>query len=125
MERLSFIEHKGKKILYADYRDLCGADAREEIAALVKAEMELIAKQPKKSLLTLTDVTNIHVCKEVNELLTQMTAHNKPYVKKAAVLGVTGVKAAFYNIMMALSDRKIKIFDDIEEARDWLVSDKK
>jgi len=122
MERVSFIEHKGKKILFGNYANLCGECSLEEIMEVIKFETELIAKQAKKSLLTLTDVTGIYVCKDVNDALTTMASQNRPHVKKAAVVGISGIKLTFFNIMMALSDRKVKVFNDIEAAKDWLVS---
>lgn len=118
MERVQFIEHKGKKILFCNYADINQVD---EAVRLTGEEKKMVAGNPPASLLVLTDVTNLVVDKRIDDALTEMIRSNKPYVRRSAVLGVTGFKKTVYNIMMALTGREIKIFTDLDAAKDWLV----
>jgi hypothetical protein len=50
------------------------------------------------------------------------TTHNKPYVKAAAIIGISGIKKIIFEAVMMFSRRKIHIFNDMTEAKDWLVT---
>lgn len=113
---VSFINHKGKKILLIDFS---GRKAEEVINIIAEAK-ELIKKQPEKSLLTLTDGTNTRFDPKVAEGLKEFAAHNKPYVRAGAVVGITGIVKIVYNAVMKFSGRNLPAFDDIETAKDWL-----
>jgi hypothetical protein len=85
--------------------------------------MALMRQQPEKSALVLSDVTNIYLEKELSDLFTEMVEHNKPYVKRSAVVGVSGFKKSIHNIMMALTGRDIRICTDMESAKEYLVQE--
>ena len=51
----------------------------------------------------------------------QFSAHNKPYVKAAAVVGITGLKKIIFGAVMAFSRRNLESFEDMEQAKRWLV----
>ena len=116
MERIQFIEHKGRKLLYLNFAN-CAPD--EILATVVKAKAT-IASQPRESVYTLTDVTNAGFNSKVSEALKEFVIHNKPYVKAAGVVGVTGLRQIIYNAVMKLSGRKLTAFDTMAEAKDWL-----
>ena len=81
----------------------------------------MISTKPMNSLLTLTDVTNARFNDEVGDGMKQFSAHNKPYVKAAAVVGITGLKKIIFGAVVAFSKRNIESFDDVEQAKRWLV----
>ena len=56
-------------------------------------------------------------------LVKDMAAANGPYVKRAAVVGVSGLQGLIYSAVQAFSNRKIPNFSSKEEALDWLVED--
>ncbi len=118
MERIQFIQHKGKKILHLD---LSGAKVTEVIQ-LIREATPVIAAQPEKSIRTLTDVTNMKFDSGATEALKQFTRHNKPYVIAGAVVGVTGLKQIIYNAVLKFSGRNIVAFDTLEQAKDWLAT---
>ena len=99
MSRITFIEHKGKEILFCDYSHL-KREEKETIIKTVNEEVNIIAQQPLDSLLVLTDITGTYVDKEIDDKFTEMIKRNKPYVKRSAVLGIEGLKKTIYNIMM-------------------------
>ncbi len=118
MERIQFIQHKGRQILHLDLTNAKAA----EVVQLVHDATPVIAAQPAKSLRTLTDVTDMNFNTEAAEALKQFTKHNKPFVIAGAVVGVTGLKQIIYNAVLKFSGRNIVAFDTLEQAKDWLAT---
>lgn len=116
MERVQFIQHKGKKILHINFAD-CKAD---EVLTVIDQSKAVIRTQALQSVFTLTDVTNTAFNSKVSDALKEFVVHNKPYVVAAAVVGVTGLKQIIYNAVMKFSGRKLTAFDSLAEAKDWL-----
>jgi hypothetical protein len=118
MERIKFIEHKGKKILHLDF-----TQARaDEVIQIIREAKGVIAAQPEKSILTLTDVTNIKFNSAAADAMKEFASHNKPYVSAAAVVGVTGLKQVIYNAVVRFTGRNLVAFDSHGQAKDWLVT---
>ena len=118
MKRVRFIQHNGKEILSLNFAN---CDAREAHAIIDQAKM-VISSSPEQSLLTLTDVTNIRFDDTLNERMKEFAAHNKPYVKAAAVVGVTGLKKILFEAAMIFSKRKLHTFETLDQAKTWLSS---
>jgi hypothetical protein len=118
MERVQFIQHKGKKILHLNFAD-CSA---EEVLKTIELSKAAIRTQSPGSVYTLTDVTNTAFNSKVSEAMKEFVVHNKPYVVAAAVVGVTGLKQVIYNTVMKFSGRKLTAFDTLAEAKDWLAA---
>ena len=116
MERVQFIQHKGKKILHLNFAD-CKAD---EVLTVIDQAKAAIRTQALRSVLTLTDVTNTAFNSKVSDAMKEFVMHNKPYVVASAVVGVTGLKQIIYNAVMKFSGRKLTAFDSLAEAKDWL-----
>lgn len=116
MERVSFVNHGGKEILLLDFSHMKAAEA----IAMIEHARGVISSRPENSLLTLTDVTDIRFNDDLSRVMKEFTAHNKPYVRAAAVVGVTGLKRIIYNAVIAFSRRNITTFDDREAAKRWL-----
>lgn len=96
--------------------------ADEEIYAAMDEAKRLIAKEPPGSVLTVTDVTGGHFDSKMAEAFKAFTAHNKPYVKAAAVVGVTGMLKVLYMAVTKFSGRQIQMFDNLGAAKDWLAA---
>ena len=116
MERVQFIQHRGKKIMHINFAD-CKAD---EILAIIDQAKAAIRTQAQQSVLTLTDVTNSAFNSKVSDALKEFVVHNKPYVVASAVVGVTGLKKIIFNAVMKFSGRKLTAIDSLAEAKDWL-----
>lgn len=117
-ERVKFIEHQRKKILLLDFSN----SDTEQVLKIIEAAKRLIRTKPEGSLLTLTDVTNARFDDEVGKGLKEFTLHNKPFVRAAAVVGVTGLKRIIFGAVVAFSKRKLEAFDSREQAKSWLIS---
>lgn len=117
MDRVNFITHQGKKILLIDFSN-CKA---EEVLATIEQAKAVIKRQPLNSLLTLTDSTGALFNDQVTAELKEYTAHNRPYVRAGAVVGITGLRKIIYDAVLLFSKRKLATFDSLEEAKNWLV----
>lgn len=117
-ERVKFITHQDREILYLDFSN----SKADEVLKIIEDAKEVIRTKPEKSILTLTDVTNARFNDEVGASMKQFAAHNKPYVRAGAVVGITGLKKIIFGAVMAFSKRNLESFDDIEAAKRWLAA---
>ncbi len=115
-EALSQISHKGKTITIEDYTNC----TKEEVLRRVAEVMAWTARQSASSLLTLTDVTNQNFDKETIAAFKNLAAHNKPYTKAGALVGISGLLRIAYAAVMTFSGRSMPIFNTRQEALDWL-----
>ncbi len=118
--RVMFIRHNNKEILFINLAK-CSED---EFKTEFEKAREIISQQPPHSLLTLTDFTDIKYNREMVMFLREVAAYNKPFVKAAAVVGVTGMEKIIYDAVIKLTRRKIELFNTLEAAKDWLVEQK-
>ena len=118
MERTRFIEHQGHRILLLDYSDIQRGD---EALPAIQRSKEVVAAQPKGSLLVMTVVRNARYNSEVLAAMKDLAAHNAPYVKASALVGMGGLHRIAYQAVILFSRRTIKTFDSEDEALDWLV----
>jgi len=80
--------------------------------------------KPFFCLAPLADVTDAAFNSELTHALQKFTSENKPYVIAAAVVGITGLKEIILDAVAKFSRRNFKIFDNLDEAKDWLVAEK-
>ena len=118
-QRLQFEVHAGQRILVIDYSH-CNVEQMKE---LIEITHTLIASQLPNSVLTLSDVTGATFNIEVVEQIKELTRHNAPYVRKGALIGVTGLQALIYSAVQSFSKRNIPLFNNKEEALKYLLTD--
>ena len=119
MDRTRFIEHRGHRIILLDFRDL-----REAALALgeIQKAREFFARQaPDGSHLTLTDARDCLYNSETLTAMKELTRHNKPYVRAAAVVTSNALHRVAVTAIGLFSKRKIQVFAEPEAAKDWLV----
>lgn len=117
-KRVKFITHHKKEILFLDFSNTLP----HEVLQTIEVAKRVISARPEGSILTLTDVTNARFNEAVSDGLKKFTAHNKPYVKAGAVVGVTGLKRIIFSAVIAFSRRNLEAFDDVEQAKHWLAT---
>ncbi len=117
--RIQFVTHQGKRVLFLDYshRDAAGLNTLSEEGHRV------ISREAPNSLLTLTDVTATSFDQQSVELLKARVAANAPYVRRAAVVGLSGLQRLIYEAVKLFTKRSIRAFSTRQEALDWLVKD--
>ena len=117
---VKWIEHKGRRILYVDYR---GAKNEEEmLSVLYKSNEEEKASSEKVTVLANFENTyaSSKYMDEVNRLGKEVT---KNIVDKTALIGIVGIKKILVNSFIRFTgDNNLKIFDNEDNAKEWLVS---
>ena len=119
---VNYIQYKGKKILYVDYRNMTGEQTAEAIANLEEEAKEM-RTWTKKGLI-LTDFRNAKASAEymahAKKLGKEVFAEK---IQKSAALGITGVKNILLQAYNAFSKDKLVPFNSEEEAKEWLIKD--
>ena len=114
---ISWIEHKGQKILFIDLK---GA-AKEEMVHTVEAQKKMIDQSPEPVLL-LNDFRDTIATEQYMERAKKYGKEQKDKIKKTALLGITGMKKVLVLAYIQFSgNTNTKIFNDIEEAKEYLV----
>ena len=117
-EHVRFIEHKGCQILLIDFAECQPIEFLERI----RYARSVIGRQPPGSTRTLTVVTKARFNGQVSEAMKEYTSHNKPYVRAAAVVGLSGLQEIVYNVIIKLTGRNIATFSEVGTAKDFLAS---
>lgn len=119
MPEVSFITHKGVRILYENFSQV----KSEEVDDIIKKAKAIIHKESLNSILALVNVKDTHFDMTITSALKNFTKSNTPYVKFAAVYGVEGLKEVIYRGVLSFTGRKnIILFKTLEEAKDFLVT---
>ncbi len=120
-QRLHFITHNNHKILWCDY----SRSGESEMIELLRKAVEL-GKTSGSSLKILTDFSSTPKCPEFNKLLKGYGKefHNDGVDVKVAILGIDSpLKRVVVNATMVITRIKnVKLFENREEALDWLTS---
>jgi hypothetical protein len=112
-----WILHKGKKILHISYIDL----SPEKRLDQVREATRMIVESGSKECLSVSDLTGCFVDRAFIELAKQQSKISLPLTRKAAVVGVTGIKRILLDAVNAISPKARKPFDTVDLAKEWLV----
>ena len=119
MQLATFTRHKGKMLLSLDFSGLDIEEARQ-VSEYAKG---MITRMPKGAVLTLVNVKDVQFDEAFKELSGDLAQYNKPYVLAGAVVGVEGWRKLLFWATTKLTGRtNLKLFGDLEGAKDWLVS---
>ena len=116
--RVQFIEHGGKRVLFINYSNCNGA----MLKIVAQEGHKVISGEQPGSVLTLNDVSGTSFDHESVAVLKSMVAANAPYVRRAAVVGISGLQSLIYDAVQAFSKRKIPNFPTRQEALEWLIA---
>jgi hypothetical protein len=117
--RVRFIEHAGRRVLFINYSHCDVA----MLKAVAEEGHRAIAQEEPDSVLTLNDVTGTTFDKESVAVLQEKVAANARYVRRAAVVGISGLQRLIYEGVQAFSRRRIPNFESRQEALSWLVKE--
>lgn len=105
-------------MLYGDFsgfkRDIDG------LRAEVRAADEEIVRRPAESVLAIADLTDTVTSREVVDLFKASATATKGYVRKQAVVGVTGIQKILAQAVAFFSGQSMHLFDSVDKAKDWL-----
>lgn len=117
MERIQFLEHKGKQVLLIDFTDC----SPQEVMVISTAVKEVIRRQAKGTVLALADFTGATFNKEAVTRIKEVTTFDAPYVKRAAWVGTESLPETYFKAIQTFSTREFVPFKNREEALEWLV----
>lgn len=118
MAHVRFIQYKHAELLHIDFS---ATKSLVDFLAVIDEATSMIASRPLNSLLTLSDFTNSYFDSGVSAPLKEYVAHNKPYVKAGAVVGMSPIRKIIFDAVLFFSRRdNLKIFTDLESAKEWL-----
>ena len=113
---VSWIEHKGKKILYADHRGLKDDDLIEQLSRVV--ELVLAEDEP---VLLLENIGGLTISSDILSEVKRQYKRAKPNLERAAIIGVTGAKRILVLAVNKISGIDERTFSTDEKAKDYLV----
>jgi hypothetical protein len=121
MPSISFIMHKGVRIVYQDLSN----SKPDEILAHIERARSLVAIQRKHSALVLINVKGAGFNLSVTNTLREFAKTNAPYVKYTAVYGVEGLQEVIFRGIITFTGRKnIILVKTLEEGKEFLASQK-
>lgn len=116
--RVSQIEHEGVRILYQDFR---GLQRLEDANAAFEQSRVAVLAAGQAGALILTDFTGSRFNAQMVEAAKQLAAHNKPYVKASALVGLSGLQTVLFTGVNQSAEREIQWFNDVDAAKGWLI----
>ena len=120
MSSVKFTEHQGGKVLIVDFSD--SSDVHSVMKTVEDTITLVAATNQPASLLGLIDLSGVRLTKELLAAIKRMAAHNRPYMKFVAIVGLRGVRAIMLRLMLRLRKRtNHKLLRSRQEALDWLV----
>ncbi len=117
VDRVKWMEHKGKRILYEDFS---GLQDQKEIFQVTDFSTALICKQPESSVLLLTNVTGARYNPSIIRRLNDNSKLTVPYMKAYVVVGIKGLTMVILESFVAFTGLDIKLCSSVEEGLDWL-----
>jgi hypothetical protein len=117
-----FIEYKGKSIYYVDYSNIKTNDEFMSVIKQSNGFREKVKSEGKNNLLMLVDISGSFVYGDVLTEIKKAGKITKEMTMKEAVVGISGGKKILLKIVQSFTNMNLKVFDSIDEAKDWLVS---
>jgi hypothetical protein len=120
MSEVKQIVYKGEKIFLADHKGSQG----NEVIRNQERMLEMIKNSGTTDALNITDMTGVYATPEVHQEMRRIGNDILKYSKKAAVVGMTkGAKYILINTFMRIASKPMKLFDNLEDAKEWLIKD--
>jgi hypothetical protein len=92
-----------------------------EITQTVEEIKKTVALHQPQSLIALLDITGTTIDKERINIIQSMAAHNRPYIRFIALVGLGFFRSMAFRVMLRLTGRKNhRVFGTRERALDWL-----
>jgi ribosomal protein S20 len=113
------INHKGKKIFCLDITGLQCKD-KDKIRDYIESARSVIRLQAEKSVLHITNVSNTGFNSDISSMMRDYAAHNTPYIKASAIVGVTGLQKIIYQAIKKFTGRDFHLTETMEDAKEWL-----
>jgi hypothetical protein len=117
VSRIQFHELSGFRFLELDFTNL---DDTPTVLRLCDEARATIAREPPDSVFTLTRVAGSRFNREIVDAFRRLVAADRPYVRAAAIVGLTRMMRLAYNAVIRLSGRHIPAFESEGDALAYL-----
>jgi hypothetical protein len=117
VSRIQFHELSGFRFLELDFTNL---DDTPTVLRLCEEARAVIAREPHGSVFTLTRVAGSRFNREIVDAFRRLVAADRPYVRAAAIVGLTRMMRLAYNAVIRLSGRHIPAFESEGDALAYL-----
>ncbi|MEP2026603.1 MAG: hypothetical protein ABJH98_02010 [Reichenbachiella sp.] len=119
MAGVTKIEIEDKTIIFTDLANL----TPEEGPEVMDEAARVISQYAPKSVMSLVDMTDMRFNKVVIAKVTEIARMNEPYVKVTAIVGLNSVAKLIAKSVIKLTGRNTVLFNEIEEAKNWLIDE--
>ncbi len=113
------ITHQGQTIVYVDYRLKAPVEMNEILIEALRMVKETASQEGKVNLLV--DQRGVPVSNKFIKNEISSAKPYVPYIRKSAIIGVTGIKRLFLEMYILAAHSRIRAFNNKEEALDYLV----
>jgi len=118
---VNWIEYKGKKLVFIDAANL--TNDNKAVRANLEALVALLQKESKNSVLALADLRNTHLNNNALLALMSNAPLAAPYFRKSAlVIEPNHARRVILDSFGHFIGQLPKRFDNLDEAKEWLVS---
>ena len=118
-ERIQFISHEGKQILFVDL-SACSATEVERIVRIVP---DVVMAQPRRSVRLLVDFTRASFDRAALQTMKESAVFDKPHIKASAWIGAGALPEMLFEELKTFSRREFPAFKTRLEALEWLVKE--
>lgn len=121
MAGVTRIQHKGREILFIDYK---GCRSEDEMIEILKEAQQMIIAD-NKEYLQLTDITDAFATPSYMKEAKKVAKDTPKLARKRAIVGIDspGRKILLKGYNLILGKEAIRPFDEMEKAKDWLTED--
>lgn len=116
MPGVKLLKYKAYNIVIID---LAYCD-QERAVAVTEEAAKLIASQPPKSVITITQVAGAHFSPRTVKAVHDLATRDDPFVSVGIVVGVSGIRKAVFDSVVRLTRRRLLAFENMEQAKNWL-----
>ena len=117
-ERARFIDHGGQRIILLDFSGI--TDPEIGLVEVARARAFIARQKPDGSHFTLTDVTGTRYDRKIVDAFKEMTVHNRPFIKAAAIVSDSALHRAAISMIAVFSRRRLEVVDSREKGLAWL-----
>ena len=110
---------KGQELMHLDYSGF-----KNDFDALRREVTEadsIIVRQRLASVLVLIDLRDTVASSAVVNMFKQSAPQTSPYIRRHALIGVTGMKRFLAETVARIAGRRMRAFDTEEAAFEWLL----
>jgi hypothetical protein len=117
--RVWLAEHRGKHILVSDFSDTDPETAK----AICACVYHIVQQQAPASVRSMVVLDRLYFNHELMAIAKEVVKRDKPFIKKTAVIGLSGMLYIAFQAVVSFSQREMQFFSTREQALDWLAQD--